>query len=76
MTDQASTAGVPEGERARPRARTGEPERSAAGPGGGSAAHGDQPLPGQPGPGAASYPPYPPCPPDEEQDGDDEYVPA
>jgi len=76
MTDQASSAGEPEGERARPGARTGEPERSAAGPGGGSPALADQPLPGQPGPGAPSYPPYPPCPPDEEQDGDDEYVPA
>jgi hypothetical protein len=68
MTVQAGTAGVPEG--------TGEPERSAADPGGRSPARADQPLPGPPGPGAASYPPYPPDPPDEEQDGDDEYVPA
>ena len=69
LTDQAGTTGVPEGGQARQQERAGEPERSAAGPGE-SLAQAGQPFAGPPGAGGRSYPP------EEEQDGDDEYVPA
>jgi hypothetical protein len=69
LTDQASTAGVPEGAQADSQAEAGEPERSAENPGG-PPAHAGQPSSGQPGSGGRCYPP------EEEQDGDDEYVPA